>query len=79
MQKIKLFEPENEIIIKNIQEIKSFNQKGKSSTLGVTLSLSIVSFDFSNFFNFLNVVEFLSVISLYDIDLPEEIKELLRG
>ena len=79
MQKIKLFEPENEIIIKNIQEIKSFNQKGTSSTLGVTLSLSIVSFDFSNFFNFLNVVELLSVISLYNIDLHEEIKELLRG
>ena len=79
MQRIKLFEVENENILKNIQDIKNFNQKGTTAILGITLSLSILSFDFSNFFNFLNVVELLSVISLYDIDIPEDMKELLRG
>ena len=62
-----------------LQEIKNFTVTGNSVTIGITLSLSLISFDFSNFFDFLNIAELISIISLFDLEVPEEILELIRN
>ena len=61
------------------KEIKKFASTGNSITLGITLSLGLLSIDLSSFFNFLNIFELISIISLFDLNIPEEILELLRN
>ena len=60
-----------------IKDMKKFTSTGNSIVVGLTLSISFFSFDFSSFFNFLNVVELLSFIFLFELEIPIEIKELL--
>ena len=62
-----------------ITEAKSFATKGTTVGASVSLCLSIASFDVSSLFSFVNFAEIFSVISLYGLDLPEEILEFLRS
>ena len=61
------------------QKLQKLVNTGNSITLGITLSLGILSIDLSSFFNFINIFELISIISLFGLDLPEEILELLRN
>ena len=73
-----LFDENNEKLNESkIKEVRKFILTGNSILIGLTLSVSFFSFDFSSFFNFLNVVELLSIIFLFELDIPLEIKELL--
>ena len=62
-----------------LKSIKKFTSRGNSILVGITISASFFTFDFSSFFNFLNVVELVSIIFLFELDIPLETKELLKN
>ena len=75
---LSLLDDENDLKSK-LKNIQKFTSRGNSILVGLTLSASFFSFDFSSFFNFLNIVELLSIIFLFELDIPAETKELLNN
>lgn len=78
-QTIKLFSTNNKYKEERIQKARQVAKQGSTTGATISLSLSILSMDFSSVFNFVSFSEIYSVISLYGLDLPEEILEFLRS
>ena len=76
---IGLFPTQTASIAAKIKEAKDFASKGTTVGTSISLCLSVASFDISSLFSFVNFAEIFSVISLYELDLDENIQEFLRS
>ena len=57
-------------------KIKKYVTNGNFIAISITVSFGMASFDMSFFFSFINVVELISIIALFDLDVSNEMREL---